>query len=123
MEGVAHREAEREELHKELAGVELRLLQRRQQVRDVEQQQKQASESARSEADELTAKRRHLLEQIEQVIQHPSVHSSLVLTVACQEKSKLIALQKTLEELCGFDSNGLETSDTEEVDTNVKWND
>lgn len=67
MEGVAHREAEREELHNELAGVELRLLQRKQQVREVEQQQKQAHESARTEADELTAKRRDLLEQIEKV--------------------------------------------------------
>lgn len=109
MEGVAHREAEREELHKELAGVELRLLQRRQQVREVEHQQKQANESARTEADELTAKRRQLLEQIE------------------QEKSKLLSLQNKLEELfqaglanSGFDGNGLETSDTEESVTDIE---
>lgn len=67
MEGVAHREAEREELHKEMAGVELRLLQRRQQLREVEQQQRQTSESARNEAQELTNRRRDLFQQIEQV--------------------------------------------------------
>ena len=67
MEGVAHREAEREELHKEMAGVELRLLQRRQQLREVEQQQRQTSESARNEAQELTNRRRELFQQIEQV--------------------------------------------------------
>lgn len=65
MEGVAHREAEREELHKEMAGVELRLLQRRQQLREVEQQQRQTSESARNEAQELTKRRRDLFQQIE----------------------------------------------------------
>lgn len=67
MEGVAHREAEREELHKEMAGVELRLLQRRQQLREVEQQQRQASDSARSEAQELANKRKELFQQIEEV--------------------------------------------------------
>lgn len=67
MEGVAHREAEREELHKEMAGVELRLLQRRQQLREVEQQQRQASDSARSEAQDLANKRKELFQQIEEV--------------------------------------------------------
>lgn len=67
MEGVAHREAEREELHKEMAGVELRLLQRRQQLREVEQQQRQTTESARNEAQELTKRRRELFQQIELV--------------------------------------------------------
>lgn len=71
MEGVAHREAEREELHKEMAGVELRLLQRRQQLREVEQQQRQTSESARNEAQELTKRRKDLFQQIE-LARHPS---------------------------------------------------
>jgi hypothetical protein len=68
MEGVAHREAEREELHKEIAGAEMRLLQRKQQLREVEGQQRAAAESARYEAQELTAKRIQLFQQIEQVI-------------------------------------------------------
>ena len=68
MEGVAHREAEREELHKEMAGVELRLLQRRQQLREVEQQQRQASDSARNEAQELANRRKELFQQIDVVI-------------------------------------------------------
>lgn len=67
MEDVAHREAEREELHKELAQAELRLLQRRQQLREVEGQQMQAAESARKEAEELTVRRKELFEQIDQV--------------------------------------------------------
>lgn len=67
MEGVAHREAEREELHKEMASVEFRLLQRRQQLKEVEQQQRQATESARNEAQELTKRRRELFQQIELV--------------------------------------------------------
>lgn len=67
MEGVAHREAEREEFHKEMASVEFRLLQRRQQLKEVEQQQRQATESARNEAQELTKRRRELFQQIELV--------------------------------------------------------
>ncbi|XP_046649449.1 pleckstrin homology-like domain family B member 1 isoform X1 [Daphnia pulicaria] len=109
MEGVAHREAEREELHKEMAGVELRLLQRRQQLREVEQQQRQASDSARSEAQELANKRKELFQQIE------------------EEKSKLVALQSKLEQLFraglagGHYDNGAEaSSDTEESVTDIE---
>ena len=67
MEGVAHQEAEREELHKEMANLEMRLLQRRQQVKEVEQQQRQASETAKMEAQDLSNKRQHLFQQIEEV--------------------------------------------------------
>ena len=81
MEDVAHREAEREELHKELAGAELRLLQRRQQLREVEGQQLQAAESASRDAQELTARRKDLFRQIE------------------EEKAKLATLQRQLEQL------------------------
>jgi len=67
MEGVAHREAEREELHKEMANLEMRLFQRKQTIKEVEQQQRHAAEAARSEAQELDIKRRNLLQQIEDV--------------------------------------------------------
>lgn len=109
MEGVAHREAEREELHKEMASVELRLLQRRQQLREVEQQQRQASESARKEAQELANRRKELFQQIE------------------EEKSKLLVLQNKLEQLFraglagGHYDNGAEaSSDTEESVTDIE---
>ena len=68
MEGVAHQEAEREELHKEMANLEMRLLQRRQQVKEVEQQQRQAAETAKSEAQDLSNKRQRLFQQIDQVL-------------------------------------------------------
>ena len=67
MEGVAHREVEREELHKDMANLELRLVQRRQAVKEVDQQQRQAADSAKSEAQELDAKRRQLFQQIQEV--------------------------------------------------------
>ena len=67
MEGVAHREVEREELHKEMAALELRISQRKHQVREVEQQQRQAAHGARDEAQDLDIKRRDLFQQIEQV--------------------------------------------------------
>lgn len=85
MEGVAHREADREELHKDLAAAELRLLQRRQQLREVEDQQRQAAESARTEAEQLTARRQELLREIEQVLSQclPSsrLHVDIFLTL------------------------------------------
>jgi len=95
MEHVAQREAERDELHHEMAGVEVRLLQRRGQLRDVEQQQRQASESARDEAEQLSHRRRHLFHQIE------------------QEKLKLFGLQKKLEQL--FQA-GLTNGTSDDVD-------
>ena len=95
MEHVAQREAERDELHHEMAGVEVRLLQRRGQLRDVEQQQRQASESARDEAEQLSHRRRQLFHQIE------------------QEKAKLFGLQKKLEQL--FQA-GLTNGTSDDVD-------
>ena len=114
MEHVAQREAERDELHHEMAAVEVRLLQRRGQLRDVEQQQRQATESARDEADQLSQRRRQLFQQIE------------------QEKVKLFQLQNQLEQLfqAGLTPNGHHhhfssendqvSSDTEESGTDIE---
>merc|ERR1740128_1483136 len=111
MEGVAHQEAEREELHKEMANLEMRLLQRRQQVKEVEQQQRQASETAKMEAQDLSNKRQHLFQQIE------------------EEKSKLHESQNSLEQLfqvglssgnfCNNSTNEC-SSDTEESGTDIE---
>jgi len=110
MEGVAHQEAEREELHKEMANLEMRLLQRRQQVKEVEQQQRQAAETAKNEAQDLSHKRQQLFQQID------------------QEKLKLRQLRCNLEQLfqaglCNgnvFNGTNECSSDTEESGTDIE---
>jgi len=144
MEGIAHQEAEREELHKEMANLEMRLLQRRQQVKEVEQQQRQAAENAKSEAQDLSYKRQQLFQQIDEVsslqLSHCSSNHRSNQTIGInptptlilfQEKAKLRQLQSNLEQLfqAGLCNGNLLngtiecSSDTEEVNWNRRFRD